>query len=84
MRGGFGGGFGPGAMMRGGAGVWAQEKHELRTPVGVLLRRLGDIVGEQRRTLTIALLTVLFSSALQMVPPYATRYVIDDVIPRSA
>jgi subfamily B ATP-binding cassette protein MsbA len=84
MRGGFGGGFGPGGMMRGGPGVWAEAKHELRTPVGVILRRLGEVVGEERRTLTLALLTVLLSSALQMVPPYATRYVIDDVIPRAA
>jgi subfamily B ATP-binding cassette protein MsbA len=78
------GGMGMGGMMRGGPGVWAQERHELRTPVGVLLRRVGEIVGEQRRTLSTALLTVLVSSALQMVPPYATRYVIDEVIPRAA
>jgi ABC-type multidrug transport system fused ATPase/permease subunit len=71
-------------MMRGGPGVWAQEKRELSTPVSVLVRRLGEVVGEQRRTLTGAVLTVLVASALQMVPPYLTRYVVDDVIPNAS
>ena len=74
-------GMGPGAMMRGGPGVWAQEKREIRTPLTVLLPRIGGVLGEFKRQMFWALGTILVSSALQMVPPYVTRHVIDTIIP---
>lgn len=80
MGGGMGGGMGN--MMRGGGpGVWAAEKRELNTPLPVLLRRIGEVLGEHRSALVSALVTIIFASALQTVPPYLTRYVVDVVIP---
>lgn len=77
---GMGGGMGN--MMRGGGpGVWASEKVELKTPLPQLLRRLGETLGEHKRVLIQALVTLIVASALQMVPPYLTRYVVDHVIP---
>ncbi len=78
------GGVGPGAMMRGGPGVWATEQRKITTPLPVLLGRLGEVIGEYRQTLTRAIATVAIASALQMVPPYLTRYVVDDVIPSAS
>jgi ATP-binding cassette subfamily B protein len=78
----MGPGMGPGSMMRGGPGVWATEHRAIRTPLPILLNRIGGILGEFKRTLITALLTILVASSLQMAPPYLTRYVIDTVIPR--
>jgi len=78
------GGVGPGAMMRGGPGVWATEQRKITTPLPVLLGRLGEVIGEYRQTLTRAIATVAVASALQMAPPYLTRYVVDDVIPSAS
>jgi subfamily B ATP-binding cassette protein MsbA len=80
--GGMGGGGGMGNMMRGGGpGVWANEKQELKTPLRELLVRIGEVLGEHRRSLLSAMATLIVASALQMVPPYLTRYVVDHVIP---
>ncbi|MCL4498809.1 MAG: ABC transporter transmembrane domain-containing protein, partial [Chloroflexi bacterium] len=70
-------------MMRGGGAgaVWAQEKPTLQTSMGEILRRLGEVVASQKRHLIYATITIVISSALQMIPPEATRYVIDNLIP---
>jgi subfamily B ATP-binding cassette protein MsbA len=83
MRMGGGGmGGGPGGMMRGGGpGVWANEKVELKTPLPQLLGRIGELLGEHKRALFGSMATLIVASALQMVPPYLTRYVVDHVIP---
>ena len=79
----FGGGGGMG--MRGGGGgpgsLMVREKAELQSSMGDILRRLAEVVASQKRYMFIALGTILVSSALQMVPPVATRYVIDSLIP---
>ncbi|MBX6770460.1 MAG: ABC transporter ATP-binding protein [Chloroflexi bacterium] len=70
--------------MRWGGGVnavWAREKPTLQTSMGEVLRRLGEIVADQKRNLVFATVTILVSSGLQMIPPAATRYVIDVLIP---
>jgi subfamily B ATP-binding cassette protein MsbA len=85
MRMGGGGMGGPGGMMRGGGpGVWANEKAELKTPLPQLLKRIGGILGEFRTTLFWAIGTLICAAALNMVPPYLTRYVIDHVIPTAS
>ncbi len=61
--------------------VWAQEKYQLQTSMGEVLRRLGEVVAAQKRQMLIATITIILSSALQMIPPAATRYVIDELIP---
>lgn len=72
-------------MMRGGIpGVWAQEKRDLTTPVPVLLRRLGAVLEDRKPIIWRALLAVALASALQMVPPYMTRIIVDEVIPRES
>jgi ABC-type multidrug transport system fused ATPase/permease subunit len=68
-------------MRGGGPGVWAEEKRELKTPLPQLLRRLGEMLGAHKRVLFEAMATLIVASALQMVPPYLTRYVVDNVIP---
>ena len=71
-------------MRWGGGGpnaVWAQEKYQLQTSMGEILRRLGEVIAAQKRHVLIATVTIILSSALQMVPPAATRYVIDELIP---
>lgn len=73
MRWGGGGG--------GANAVWAQEKVELQTSMGAILRRLGETIAGQKRQVFIATITIILSSALQMIPPEATRYVIDVLIP---
>jgi ABC-type multidrug transport system fused ATPase/permease subunit len=68
----------------GGGGVnavWAQEKYQLQTSMGEILHRLGEVVASQKRQIIFAIITILASSALQMIPPAATRYVIDSLIP---
>ncbi|MGH2458997.1 MAG: ABC transporter ATP-binding protein [Chloroflexota bacterium] len=68
--------------MGGGANaVWAQEKPHLETSMGEILGRLGETVAGQKRQVLIAICTIILSSALQMIPPEATRYVIDTLIP---
>ncbi len=80
---GGGHGFGGGGMMRGGGpGVWAREKAELKTPLGQLLGRIGGVLGEFKKALFWALATLIFAALLQMIPPYATRYVVDHIIPQ--
>ncbi|HEY3108080.1 MAG TPA: ABC transporter ATP-binding protein, partial [Chloroflexota bacterium] len=75
-------GGGMGNMMRGGGpGVWATEKVELKTPLKQLLGRIGEMLGEHKRMLFSSMATLIIASALQMVPPYLTRYVVDHVIP---
>ncbi len=61
--------------------VWAQEKYQLQTSMGEILRRLGEVIAAQKRHVFIATVTIILSSALQMIPPAATRYVIDELIP---
>ena len=77
------GGMGVGGMMRGGgAGGWRARPEDKPTgPVWPLVRRLGGVVGEHRSRLAIALGTVVLSSALQMAPLWATKTIVDDVIP---
>ena len=71
-----------GGGMRGGTGaLMAREKAELQSSMGEILRRLAEVIASQKRFLFIALTTILVSSGLQMIPPEATRYVIDDLIP---
>lgn len=67
--------------MGGGQPVWAQEKYQLQSSMGEILRRLGEVIATQKRQLLIATITIVVSSALQMIPPEATRYVIDNLIP---
>jgi subfamily B ATP-binding cassette protein MsbA len=83
---GGGGGMSVGGMgmgMRGGGHgtLLAREKAELQTSVGEVVRRLAEVVSSQKRKVFIAVTTIVVSSALQMVPPEATRYVIDNLIP---
>jgi len=69
-------------MGGGGANaVWAQEKPHLNTSMGDILRRLGETIAGQKRQVVLAIGTITLSSALQMIPPEATRYVIDTLIP---
>ncbi len=63
--------------------VWAQQKYELQTSMGEILGRIGEVIAEKRRYLVYAVLTIILSSALQMVPPVATKYVIDTLIPEA-
>lgn len=56
------------------------EPVQLRTPVIVLLRRMGGLIHEQHRLLFVSMFCVLIASGLQMVPPYATKQVVDHVI----
>jgi ABC-type multidrug transport system fused ATPase/permease subunit len=84
--GGFGGGGGFGSMMRGGGpgGGWSmslREKPELKTSAWVVARRLGGLLGGYRKYLLLALLSILGSSAVQMVMPLAFKHVIDVTIP---
>ncbi len=68
--------------MGGGANaVWAQEKPHLETSMGEILRRLGEVIAGQKKQVGLAIITIVCSSALQMIPPEATRYVIDTLIP---
>ncbi len=81
------GGFGPGSMVRGGmsgGSGWssaASEKPEFKTSPWQIARRLGGLMGEYRRHLVLALLSVLASSGLQMFMPLAFKHVIDSTIP---
>ncbi|HVC35053.1 MAG TPA: ABC transporter ATP-binding protein, partial [Chloroflexota bacterium] len=69
-------------MRWGGANaVWAQERVELQSSMGEILRRLGEIIATQKRQIILAMITIMLSSALQMIPPEATKYVIDVLIP---
>src|SRR6266852_2966172 len=69
-------------MWRSGAdSVWAQQKYELRSGMGEIVRRMGEVIKPVRRYAYYALLTIFMSSALQMIPPVATKYVIDILIP---
>src|SRR5690242_15486357 len=76
MRWGGGGGGGVNA-------VWAQEKTELQSSMGEILRRLGEVVADQKRYVLFAIITISLSSGLQMIPPVATKYVIDSLIPQA-
>jgi ABC-type multidrug transport system fused ATPase/permease subunit len=51
--------------------------------MGEVLRRLGEVVADQRRYVLFAIITISISSGLQMIPPVATRYVIDELIPQA-
>jgi subfamily B ATP-binding cassette protein MsbA len=79
----IGGGGGFGAMMRGApAGGWrAQQADGPSGPAWPLIRRLAGVVAEYKGRLLVALGTVLAASALQMVPLWATKEVVDHVIP---
>lgn len=72
-------------MWRGGAGqpVWATDKYRLQSSLREILGRLGQVIAPQRRYLGYAAITIVVSSALQMIPPVATKYVIDVLIPRA-
>jgi ABC-type multidrug transport system fused ATPase/permease subunit len=74
-----------GMMWRGGGAnaVWAQEKYELQTSMGEVLRRLGEVLASQKRYVFFATLTIIVSSGLNMIPPLATKYVIDTLIPKA-
>ena len=77
------GGLGFGGMMRGGGGGgWrAMQPDKPMGPAWPLVRRLGGVVAEQRGRLLVGLATVVVASALQMVPLWATKEIIDRVIP---
>ena len=68
-------------MFRGADAAWTQKQVKLRTSMGAVFSRLGTIIAEQKRYLVYATITILVSSALQMIPPIATKYVIDTLIP---
>jgi subfamily B ATP-binding cassette protein MsbA len=68
---------------RGENAVWAQQKYELQSSMGEVLARLGTIIANQKKYLVWAAITIVVSSALQMVPPIATKYVIDTLIPKA-
>jgi len=63
--------------------VWAQEKYGLQSSMGEIVRRLAEVVAEQKRYVVFATITITVSSGLQMIPPIATRYVIDELIPNA-
>jgi len=63
--------------------VWAQEKYELKTSMGEVVGRLGTVLASQKKYGIYAAASILLSSAFQMVPPVATKYVIDTLIPRA-
>lgn len=76
------GGPGLGAMMRGQPGGWRERAVD--RPVGPawpLVRRLGGVVAEQRGRLAVALGTIVLASALQMLPLWATKEIVDQAIP---
>ena len=68
-------------MWRGADAAWTQKSVKLQTSMGAVFSRLGTIIAEQKRYLVYATITILLSSALQMIPPIATKYVIDVLIP---
>ena len=85
MRGGWGGGgFGPGSMSRGGVPSYlaVREKPTLKTSPWAVTKRLGGLISEYRRQLVLALLSVLSTSSLQMLMPWAFKHIIDSTIPR--
>ncbi|MBI2939827.1 MAG: ABC transporter ATP-binding protein [Chloroflexi bacterium] len=80
------GGPGPGGMARPGGGgpgmMWMMgEKVKLQTSAWTILKRLGGILNEYRQQFYLSLATLLAASALQMALPWATRYVVDEIIP---
>src|SRR5947209_1176697 len=68
-------------MFRGADAAWAQQKFELHSSPGEILGRVGEVIASQRKYLLYATITIIVSSALQMIPPLATKYVIDTLIP---
>jgi ABC-type multidrug transport system fused ATPase/permease subunit len=66
---------------QGANAVWAQEKSDLSRPLGELLGRLGQILAADTKYSFYAIAAMVASSALQMIAPLATKYVIDDLIP---
>ncbi len=56
---------------------------KLQMPLTILLRRMGGLMASQRKFLFIACFTVLFASAINMVPPFATKWVVDNAIGKS-
>src|SRR4029077_11495047 len=66
---------------RGADAAWTQKSVKLQTSMGAVFARLGGIIAEQQKYVWYASITILVSSALQMVPPVATKYVIDVLIP---
>ena len=70
-------------MWRGADAAWSQKSVKLQTSMGAVFARLGGIIAEQKKYVWYASITILVSSALQMVPPVATKYVIDVLIPSS-
>jgi ATP-binding cassette subfamily B protein len=69
-------------MWRQGAdAVWAKEQTGLRTSMGEVIARMGEVIAPVRKYSYWALVTIVLSSVLQMVPPAATKYVIDVLIP---
>lgn len=77
------GGFGPGSMSRGAGPSYlsAGQKVELKTGAWPVSKRLGGLIAGYRRQLVLALLSVLSTSALQMLMPWAFKHVIDSTIP---
>jgi len=47
----------------------------------VVLRRLGGVIADYRRALLFSFVLMLLAAGLQMIPPVATRYVVDVLIP---
>jgi ABC-type multidrug transport system fused ATPase/permease subunit len=78
-----GGGMGMGAMMRGGQpGGWRATPADRPTgPAWPLVKRLAGVVAEYKGRLLVALVTVVAASALQMVPLWATKEIVDHTIP---
>jgi ABC-type multidrug transport system fused ATPase/permease subunit len=70
-------------MWRGADAAWTQKQVKLQTSMGAVFSRLGTVIAEQKRYLVYGTITILLSSVLQMIPPIATKYVIDTLIPSS-
>ena len=64
-------------MWRGADAAWTQKSVKLQTSMGAVFSRLGGIIAEQKKYVWYASITIIVSSALQMIPPVATKYVID-------
>ncbi|MCL4541122.1 MAG: ABC transporter ATP-binding protein/permease [Chloroflexi bacterium] len=72
--------------MHWGGGGWGHaaqtEKVQLQTPAWTLLRRMGGLIQEQRAFLIMAGLAAFAASMLNMIPPFLTKVVVNDIIPQ--
>jgi ABC-type multidrug transport system fused ATPase/permease subunit len=66
--------------MRWGGPMGGPEPVKLSTPMWPLLKRMGGLLGQQRRFLMVSMGCVSVASGLQMVPPYLTKLTVDHYI----